>query len=260
MFTYNFSVRDLEYFLLILTRISCFVYTAPFFSTANVPKRVKLGLSFFIAMILYRFVIPHSSLNYTTIMGYAALVISEAACGLAIGFVAEICMSVLSLAGSRIDMDIGLSMVQMFDPTSRQQIGFSGTLYRYAILLLLIGTNMHHWLLRAFVDAFSLIPIGHINVRMESMVAVIVGFMTDAFIIAFRIYLPIFAVMMLLNSILGILAKVAPQLNMFAVGMQLKILVGFSALILTAGLLPQMSDFIFSQMKNMVRSVVEVMH
>ena len=259
MFTYNFSVRDLEYFLLVLTRISCFVYTAPFFSTANVPKRVKLGLSFFVAMVLYRFVIPHSTLNYTTIMGYAALVISEAACGLAIGFVAEICMSVLSLAGSRIDMDIGLSMVQMFDPTSRQQIGFSGTLYRYAILLLLIGTNMHHWLLRAFVDAFSLIPIGHVSVRMENMVSVIVGFMTDAFIIAFRIYLPIFAVMMLLNSILGILAKVAPQLNMFAVGIQIKVLTGLGILFFSSVMLPDAANFIYEQMKRMVVTFVEAM-
>ncbi len=157
-------------------------------------------------------------------------------------------------------MDIGLSMVNMFDPVTRQQTGFTGTLYQYGVLLMLIGTNMHHWLLRAFVDAFSLIPVGRVNIQTESIVTVIGGFITNAFIIAFRIYLPIFAVMMLLNSILGILAKVAPQLNMFAVGVQLKMIVGFSALILTAGLLPVMSDLIFSQMKTMVRSVVEVMH
>ncbi len=253
-------MRDLEYFLLLLTRISCFVHTAPFFSTSNVPRRVKIGLSFFVTFLLYKFVVPHSRLEYTTIIGYSALIISEAACGLAIGFVANVCMSALMLAGSRIDMDIGLSMVNMFDPVSRQQTGFTGTLYQYAVLLLLIGTNMHHWLLRAFVDAFSLIPVGHVNIQMSEMTTMISGFMTDAFIIAFRIYLPIFAVMMLLNSILGILAKVAPQLNMFAVGVQLKMIVGFSALILTAGLMPQISDFIFAEMKIMVRSVVEVMH
>ena len=68
--------------------------------------------------------------------------------------------------------------------------------------------------------------------------------------------LPIFCSILLLNAVLGILAKVSPQLNMFAVGIQFKILVGLGVLFLTAGMLPGIADFIFGEMDKMIRSFV----
>ena len=53
MIDYTFSLEELEYFLLILVRVTCFIYVAPFFGMNNVPRRVKIGLGFFISMVLY---------------------------------------------------------------------------------------------------------------------------------------------------------------------------------------------------------------
>ena len=83
-----------------------------------------------------------------------------------------------------------------------------------------------------------------------------IAFLGDYVIIGFRIVLPIFCSILLLNAVLGILAKVSPQMNMFAVGIQLKILVGLSVLFFTAGILPGISDFIFGEMKQMMLSFV----
>ena len=85
----------------------------------------------------------------------------------------------------------------------------------------------------------------------ESLFEAMAAFMTDYIIIGFRIFLPIFGVMLLLNSVLGIMAKIAPQMNMFSVGMQIKILVGLGTLFLTMNMLPSISDFIFSEMQVM---------
>ena len=85
-------------------------------------------------------------------------------------------------------------------------------------------------------------------------------YIADLMVIGFRIVLPIFATSMILNCILGVMAKVAPQMNMFAVGMQLKVLVGFSILFVTIILLPDISNFIFREMKRMIVSVVEGMY
>ena len=87
-----------------------------------------------------------------------------------------------------------------------------------------------------------------------------VTYLTDMFVIAFRIMLPIFACIMILNSILGIMAKVSPQMNMFAVGMQIKILVGFFVLFLTVQLLPSIANFIFTEMKKIMILFVEGMY
>ena len=84
--------------------------------------------------------------------------------------------------------------------------------------------------------------------------------MADSFVIAFRIVLPVFACMMILNCILGIMAKVAPQMNMFAVGMQLKVLLGLVVMFLTIGLLMNVSNFIFDEMRRTIVSMIKGMY
>ena len=81
--------------------------------------------------------------------------------------------------------------------------------------------------------------------------------MGDSFIIGFRIFLPFFACIMVLNCVLGIMARVAPQMNMFSIGMQLKILVGFVVLYLIVFLLPNVANYIFDEIKTMVKFVAE---
>ena len=77
--------------------------------------------------------------------------------------------------------------------------------------------------------------------------------------IGFRFCLPVVAAIMLLNALLGVLAKTAPQMNMFAVGIQLKILVGFTVIVLTIGLLPSLSDILFREMDSVMQLVMNSM-
>ena len=79
------------------------------------------------------------------------------------------------------------------------------------------------------------------------------------YVIGFRICLPVFVVTFILNMVLGILAKVSPQLNMFAVGIELKILVGLSVMYLTCSMLSGAADFIFQNMKKLMQAFAEGM-
>lgn len=259
MLNYTFSLVDFEILILILVRISCFVYAAPFFGMKNVPSRVKIGLSFLLSILIFPSV-DQSAVTYTGMFGYAVIVLREGITGLLMGFAANICNSIILFAGNIIDMDIGLSMVTEFDPTMNTQVTITGNLYNYFILLLLIATNMHHVILQAVVDSFTVIPINGQIFNWDSLAGSMTQYMTDMFVIGFRIFLPIFACMMILNCILGILAKVAPQMNMFAVGMQMKILVGFGVLFLTISLLPGIASFIFTEMKKMMVLFIEGMY
>ena len=90
----------------------------------------------------------------------------------------------------------------------------------------------------------------------DSLLQSMTEFMSDYILIGFRIVLPIFCVILLLNAILGVLAKVSPQLNMFAVGIQLKVLAGLTAMFLTTGMLPGAADFVYQEMKKMVVSFI----
>jgi flagellar biosynthetic protein FliR len=77
--------------------------------------------------------------------------------------------------------------------------------------------------------------------------------------VGFRICLPIFAVMIILNAVLGVLAKVSPQLNMFAVGIQMKVLTGLCILYVTTAMLPSVANFVYEQMKIMIVKFVGIM-
>ena len=251
MFSIHFTLQNFEYFLLLLTRISMFVVVAPFFNTSNTPARVKIGFSAIVALLLY-FVVDFSALNYSTVIGYAFLVVKEAITGLIIGFATYCCNFIILLAGNMIDMNIGLSMAQEYDPSLRTETSVTGTLYNNFIMILLILSGMHRYIFRTFCDAYTLIPIGGTVFKWDSLLVSTIAFIGDIFVIAFRIVLPVFAVIMILNAILGIMVKVAPQIHMFSVGAQLKIIVGFIVLFLTVFLLPEIASFIFKEMKHMM--------
>ncbi|WWR17016.1 flagellar biosynthetic protein FliR [Lachnospiraceae bacterium JLR.KK008] len=257
MIDYSFSYDELEYFLLILVRITSFIHVAPFFGMNNTPRRVKISLGFFIAVLLYHMTMPHTPLVYHTVWGYGVLVMKEAVTGLLIGFGANICTTVVTFSGMIIDMNIGLSMVSMMDPTTKQNSSITGMYLQYTTMLMLLVSGMYQFLLMAFVDAYRLIPINGTVFRTDSLLASMTQFLSEYIIIGFRICLPVFAVIMILNAVLGILAKVAPQMNMFSVGIQFKILVGLMVLFFTTAMLPGAADFIFRQMRIMVTRIVE---
>ena len=259
MVNLSFSLITFEYFLMILVRVATFVFVAPFFGMTNTPFRVKIGFSVFVSLLLFQ-ILPKTGLDYQGVFGFAAIIVKEGITGLLIGFAASICNSLILLAGNMIDMEIGLSMATTFDPMTNSQVNITGNLYNYFILMLLIVTDMHHYILRAVVDSYQLIPIAGQNFDWEHLFTSFLAFVTDLFVRAFRIILPIFVVSMILNAILGIMAKVAPQMNMFAIGMQLKLLVGFVILFLTIRMLPNISNFIFEEMKRMIVSFIEGMY
>ena len=255
MFNYEVALNYWEVFLLILVRIASFVYTAPFFNTTNTPQRVKLGLAVFISVIIFT-LLPDKTVEYDSVTGYAVLVVKESVVGLLLGFAAMIAVYTINFAGHIIDVDIGLSMAQAFDPTSNMQTGLSAKLYYYTAFLILLSSGLHQFLITAIVDTYEIIPIGAVTVNI-SLYSSVVGLVADYFIIGFRIALPVFAAMLLMSAILGVFAKVAPQLNMFAVGIQLKLLVGLTVLFITVSMLPYISSFVFDFMKSAVRAIAK---
>ncbi|GHU41000.1 flagellar biosynthetic protein FliR [Clostridia bacterium] len=253
------SVQTLEYFLMVMTRIVCFIFIAPFFGMRDIPTRVKAGFALFVSMVVFGVIEPQNPLVYSGIFEYAGIILREGITGLLIGFVANICNSIVSLSGKIIDMEVGFAMAQIFDPVSNTQSGLTGNLYNFFILLLLIATDMHHFILKALVDSYTVIPVNGSVLRWDALLLSMIQFMGDMMVIGFRIVLPIFACIMILNCVLGVLAKVSPQMNMFAIGLELKILVGLSILFLTMALLPSIANFIFEEMKIMMVSVMRGM-
>ncbi len=255
MLDYSFSYGDLEIFLLILVRVASFVFVCPFFGGRQTPNMVKIGFSLLLSIMLYG-AVPFNAPAYNTIIGYTVIVLKEVLVGFLIGFSVQVCELIASFAGTIVDMQIGLSMVNIFDPNTNEQVTITGSLYSQVLTMMLILTGMYQYILRALADTFILIPINGAVINSDRMLESILGFMRDYLVIGFRICLPIFIITFITNVILGVLAKVSPQMNMFAVGIQIKIIVGLTIMFITVTMLNDASNFVFMNMKELMENFV----
>lgn len=258
MVTVDLNFADLEYFLLILVRVSMFVYVVPFFSMNAVPRRYRVVLSVMISVLLYG-ALPMQEVLYDTVYDYAVIVAKELITGALIGMGVNLCSSILALTGTIADMEVGFSMVTLMDPSTRQQTTITSTLYRNLIMLILVISGMYEYIIRALAESYELIPVYGANFDAAKLLNVAINFMGRYVLVGFQICLPIFAAILMLNAVLGILAKVAPQMNMFAIGLQLKILVGLVVIFLTLFLMPTAAKLIFAEARRMTVAFVEAL-
>jgi len=258
MIKYSFVLDEFMIFILILIRLASFIYVAPFFNTTGVPRRTKIGFSFFLAMIVFSSN-PDLTVSYNSLLAYGICALKEVLVGLILGAMCLVTIQIIHFAGKIIDMDIGLSMAQLYDPTTRLQTGIMGNFYYYLVMLILLISGLHRYLVGAIVETFKLIPLGGAKFS-PSIYNIVVQFIKEYFIIGFRIALPVFAATLLLNCVLAILAKVSPQMNMFVVGMQLKIFVGIFVILVTISLLPSIASFLQDETKSLLARLVKSMY
>lgn len=247
--TVQFTVEYLEVILLVLIRMASMVAAAPFFNLSNIPVKVKVGMSFFLSMIALQFV-DYTTVQYTGVLGYAILVLQESITGVIIGISSAFCLYILNFSGHMIDMEIGFSMAQEMDPTTNVHSTLTANIFTGMFMLIFLISDMHYFVIDAMCDSFKAVPVGE-GVINGNIIAVVVRYITDFFIIGFRIIMPVFACILVINVVLGILAKIAPQMNMFVIGMQLKVFVGLSLLFMLMGLFTGVVDFIFEEMQKL---------
>lgn len=244
----SFTLKDLEYALLVFVRVASIVSVAPFFGNTSVPVRVKAAVSVFLSIIMMN-VVDYTDVSYQGSFGYSAVVMKEAITGLVIGIGSGFCLYILNYSGHFIDMELGLSMAMQLDPSSNIQSTITANFLSYLFMVLFLVSDMHYFIIDALVQSYKRIPIGGATID-GGLYEVIVKYVSDYFVIAIRIALPIFCCVFIINVVLGILAKVAPQMNMFVIGMQLKLFVGLFILFMIMGMLPGIVDFIFQEMRE----------
>ncbi|MBQ8147666.1 MAG: flagellar biosynthetic protein FliR [Lachnospiraceae bacterium] len=259
MLSTSFSIYHLEFFLLVFARIAGVVSTAPIYGTRGVPIRVRVGFGLCIGLIVAT-TIGYTPLEYTTILQFTFLLIKELIVGLSVGLASTLCMSVLNLAGMFIDREIGLTMVTAFDPMTNASTTISADLYNYMVLIIMLCSNMHHFIITAICDSFQVIPVGGAIFDGDAVYAILLAFIQEYFVVAFRIALPIFISITLCNVVLGVLAKTAPQMNMFSVGIELKLILGLLVMVATIMVLPNIADFLQQLTEDIVLSLLKTMY
>ena len=256
MIEHSFSIMHLEYYLAIFVRVMGAMAFAPIFGNQAVTRRVRVFIGMACSLAVFT-ANPYTPLGYSTFLEYTLLLLKEFVVGITMGFLSNITLTIINAAGQFIDREIGFSMVSDFDQTMNTEITITAEFYNMLVMLIMLCSNMHYFILSALSDSFQLIPLGKVTIDTGTLYDTMIQYIADYFIISVRIALPVMISIMLLNVVLGVLAKTAPQMNMFVFGIQLKIFVGFAVLLVTIGFLPNITEFIYKEMQTVVTGVLK---
>jgi len=213
---------------------------APFFGNVSIPPLVKAGLTFFIAYLLF----PAYAALPVLPAGpgeIVAVVLSEAALGLLIGFCVQFVIEGMILAGQIVSFQFGFSLENIIDPNTQVEITVVATLYELVGLLMFLELGAHRWLLRVLGESFRILPPGAL-VSGTLPAADFLKAGTALWLIGTEIAFPILVVTMLTDFTVGFLTKASPQFPALFFGISAKALLGIAMLAATVTFWPRLLE------------------
>ncbi|WP_019910421.1 flagellar biosynthetic protein FliR [Paenibacillus sp. HW567] len=250
-------LQSFPVFLLIFCRISAFFVVIPVFSSQSVPATFKIGLSFFVALVVFSY--GGVGLTVPQDLTYILLIVREVLIGLLLGFIGYLMFMAIQTAGSFIDIQIGFGIANVIDPMTGASAPIIGNFKYMIALLMFLSMNGHHHLLDAIVYSYNWIPIDNalfLKMIDGSLSEFLVRTFAQSFILAFQMSAPLVTALFLTDVGLAFLARTAPQYNVFVIGVPLKIIVGLALLLLLmpglAMLFQNLFDIMFESMHNLL--------
>ncbi len=230
-------------FAIALIRPSVLVVGAPLLGGTFAPPMVRVGL----IVVLGAFMAPVIGLPRAIEPGtFLALVLREALIGFALALSVRLVVAGAELGGYLTGFQMGLSYAALVDPQSGVRNNVLAALYGSLAVLILFITNGHHDLLRALAASYEALPIGGgaVSPGLGELVARMFGLM---FTLGVRLAAPIVITLLLVEVSLGVMARVAPTLNLMVTAAPVRLLVGWMALALTVRVLPEILTRAFPQ-------------
>jgi flagellar biosynthetic protein FliR len=220
----EFSLVQFQNYFLIFVRILSIFYITPIFGSRNFPNMGRIGLSLFIALVIFP-VLPLNRDLPREVIPYIILVCREVILGVLFGLVAILILIALQLAGHLIDIQMGYALVNILDPISGIQASVVGQILYIIGILVFLLVNGHHLIITALYNSFLLIPVGEFSYSLKSAWAMS-KFGSEIFSIAVKIAMPVVAVLFVIEVGMGFVARTVPQINVFLVGFPLRIALG----------------------------------
>src|ERR1700754_170420 len=218
-------------------RVLALFSSMPVLGQRNVPVRVRIALSFFIALGVAGTASPTAPANVPLDSPAAILlVVQQVLIGLSLGFAVRIIFTAIEFAGEVIGLQMGLNFEGFFAPATAQQATATSSLFSTMVGFLFIAMNGHLLVIEAIVQSLAAFPVSSETfaflraVRPETWGA-------EIFRLGLWISLPLIAMMLFVNMMLGVIARVAPQVSIFSVGFPVTLGVGLLALTFTLPLL-----------------------
>jgi flagellar biosynthetic protein FliR len=233
--TFTISTAWLNGFLLALARASAWTIVTPPFRSTVIPVRIRVALSVALAFVVAPQLAPdHADLTTAALVG---AVIAQVAVGLALGFVVMLMLAGIQAAGHIIDVLAGFGLASIYDPMSGAASSPFGRLYELLATVLLFAINGHIVIVGGFLRSFDAIPATSLD--LGAFAELLTDGLSDMFVAAVQIALPLGAALFVADIALGLLGKAAPRINVLVLGLGAKALIALVVAGLALPLLPQ---------------------
>ncbi len=256
--TQVFEAEVFKVFLLVLVRISGLIVAAPVLGSRNFPVMGKIGLTGLTAMVVTPTIAALDQTLPDGTLAFGALALGELVIGLMIGFVMTLLFAAIQIGGQIMDMQSGFALINVFNPAFETQFPVFGfVLFVLAVLFLLV-TNGHHLMLRAVVSTFDRVPLGGFaaNPRLALDVSRLGTLM---FVDGLMLAAPVAAAMLAAYFVMGLVGRVVPQIQLFAVGFPLTIGIALFTVAMSLNVYMAMLNGMLGEMFRSVQSLIRTM-
>lgn len=230
--------------LLCLVRISGIFLMTPVFGGKTIPMKVKVGFSVILSVIVFPLVNISEDIYIHSFINLVYYLVNEILIGLLFGFISMLILNAIYIAGVIVDRNIGFSIVSVMSPQDEGEMPITANLYYLMAMLVFLATDCHHLMIKAMIYSFKVIPLGTLGINLLEVNQVI-DILRESFVNGFKISAPIMITIFVSNVLLGILSRAMPQMNIFMVGMPLKIIMGLITLYLLLPLYINVFENIF---------------
>jgi len=230
--------------LVIGLRVSGLMLFAPFFGSAVVPPRIKAALVIAITAVLYPVYSPH--LQAVTLSHWPVLVASEMVVGIAMGVATNIVFEAAQMAGQVLSVQMGYSLVNILDPSTQVESTVVAFLHQSIAMLIFLGLDVHHWILRAVAHSFEYLPPGSATLN-PLFVQALLHEGAIVLELGIQIAAPVLSATLLADIVLGLMGKASPQMPLMLLGPAVKSMLGVLVLGVTMRFWPHLFERYFSQ-------------
>lgn len=243
-------------FLLVLVRTVGFLFLNPIFSRRNVPTLTKMGLAFCITLLI------SSTITQEPVVGsmlvFWIMAIKEFFIGWMFGYIVNLFLSMMIFSGEIYDLQMGISMAKVFDPASNIQMPIIGSVFNAIFIIFFFVSNSHLTLIKIFKSSFGIIPIGFESFNPDIALYIFALF-SQTIALGAKIALPMLGAQMLVELGVGVLMKAVPQINVFSVNIQVKLIVGWMVMLVLLAPISNVIDNSIDQMLSNVTYGMEVL-
>ena len=250
-------LQNFDIFLLVLARMAGMVLVNPVFGRKGLPMMVRMGL----VLSLSLFVLPAAELQAVAVSGFttfgmAEAIIKEVMMGLAIGYVFQMFFSMLYVAGDVLDTLFGFSMGKVMDPISGIQSSVFAQFINVFFFLYFFATGSHLLMVKIFAYTYEVVPVGVTGFVSNALLSYLINLFGSVFGMVIRLTLPFAAAEFVLEVTMGVLMKLIPQIQVFVINIQAKILLGLLPMMLFAYPVGAFLDTYISSMMTEVQTVM----